>query len=124
VLVPLLLQVCAVSILVATGRLDPALGLALVPAYAVVGATVVAVESVFVLRRPHPNAINLLHSVVQVLLQLAALLPGLVPAALLGAVGAPLPLAVLASALAQSGAVHTLGRYLGRRLQIGDVAVA
>ncbi len=124
VLVPFLLQALATLILIVIGDLDVALALAVLPAFAAVGATMVAIESFFVLRRPHPNSINLLHSVAQLLLQLVALAPALISAAGLKLMDVPLPLIVLVAALVQAAVSYALLRVLGRRLQTGDVAVA
>lgn len=124
VLVPFLLQLFAVSVLAALGRLDAGLAAAALPVYVVVGGTMVAVESFFVLRRPHPNTINLLHSVAQIMLQLAALLPGLITAGLGLGLSASLPTALLLGAVAQAGVLYALARFIGGRLQTGAVAGA
>ncbi len=124
VLVPFLLQLFAVIVLTVLGRLDVGLAAAALPAYVAAGVTMVAVESFFVLRRPHPNAINLLHTVAQILLQLAALLPGLVAAGVMQSLGASLPVAIFLGALVQAPAAYILARVLGARLQVGSVVGA
>jgi hypothetical protein len=123
VLAVLLLQTLAVLALALSAGLHPGLAAAALVAFAATNTTVTAVESWFVLKRPHPNSINLAHSVAQVLLQVAALLPGLLVLVLLSALTGARPAALLLGALTQGLAAWALARRLGRRLQVGEVAV-
>lgn len=121
VLAPFVLQTAGVGVLTAAGRLAPATALAALPLLFVSGSTLLTVEAMFVLRRPHPNAVNLLLSMAQLLVQLLALLPGLfVVIAVQVASGSTAP-ALLAATLCQAAVSGLLLASLGRQFQERDL---
>jgi len=121
VLVPFALQALATLILAATGSLSPAFAIAMLPAFLAGDVTIVAIESGFVLRRPTPNAVNLLHSMGQILLQLVAVLPALIVAGVLHEFGANLGLALPVASVVQFVVAYVILRHVGVVLQQGHV---
>ena len=116
VLVPLLLQAAAAVTLAALGRLPAALVPPALLAYLVVNTTILAVEGVFALQRPQPNVVNMLQAVTQVLFQMLALMPGLMAAAITGAIlQLPIP-AILGGAVVQGAVAFAAVSFLGRRI--------
>ncbi len=117
VLVPFVLQVIGLTLFAAIGVLPPALALLALPAYLAAAATLLTIEAIFSLRKPHANAVNVLQAMAQLITQMLALVPGF--ATLLGVRMATgdMHAGLAAGALVQGLIAGVLLTTLGRQFQ-------
>jgi hypothetical protein len=117
ILAPFVLQVVGMLLLLVTGRTTAASVPAVLAGYLALSTTLLAVEGMFVLRRPHPNSVNILSAFAQILTQLVVLLPGVLALLVVQHVTGGLTWGLLGAVALQTPINAGLLTSLGRQVQ-------
>ncbi len=123
-LMPFLLQVLGIVALVSVGSLALSTGLAALPAFLVVGGTLVAVEGLFLLRQADPSSVNVLQTMGRLFAQFLALLPGIVTLIAVGSATGEKSWSVLIATAVQFVVACFLMGWIGRRFQRKEIRLS